>query len=188
MSNPPPSRRNLRWDIWNYQGSGVYFVTICTQSRQPLLGRISESKVALSETGQIVSACWLELPDHFPTLTLGEHVVMPDHVHGIVRIESNHWIRNRFAGEVCLAPTITPLSTVVASFKSASTRTIRDRTGLDGQRVWQRGYHDRIVRGLDELDRIQQYIRENPSRHRPTRQPDGGPPPGGTRGSLETSM
>ena len=189
LMNSPHSRNYIRLKTWDYREAGVYFVTICTQNRQPLFGRILDADTVLSDVGQIVSNCWLELPDHFPTIVVGEHIVMPDHFHGIVRIAPP----NRFEGEACLAPTaglpgVQPsLGDVVGSFKSASTRQIRFATGLQGQRIWQRGYHDRRIRNVTEFDQIRCYIQENPTIHRSTRQRDGGPPPGGTRVHPETS-
>jgi REP element-mobilizing transposase RayT len=75
---------------------------------------------------------------------------MPDHFHAIV------WIGTSGMGN---PPS---LGTLVGAFKSASTRSIRLATGIPDLRLWQRGYHDRIVRDIEELERIRRYIRNNP--------------------------
>ena len=76
----------LRLPDWDYGSCGAYFITICTKSRIPWFGHIDHGKMHLSEIGKIADACWMEIPQHFPFVALGEYIVMPDHVHGIVVI------------------------------------------------------------------------------------------------------
>ncbi|MCE9581938.1 MAG: hypothetical protein K8T20_05420, partial [Planctomycetes bacterium] len=63
---------------------GAYFVTFCTAEKRASLGRRERGRVVLSPAGEIARKCWLEIPGHFPSVKLGEFVVMPDHFHGIV--------------------------------------------------------------------------------------------------------
>lgn len=148
-----PARRmnSIRLQGWDYRSTSAYFVTAAIWGRQPLLGSLRSGTVVLSDVGMIVAQCWSELSDHYPQLYLDEWVIMPDHFHGIV------WIEIDTTGA-------TTLGNAVGSFKSASTRSIRLTIGNQGLRVWQRGYHDRIIRNADELGRIRQYIRNNPRR------------------------
>jgi hypothetical protein len=46
--------------------------------------------MCLSEYGSIANACWERISDHFPFVSLGEFIIMPDHVHGIVMIHGGH--------------------------------------------------------------------------------------------------
>lgn len=149
-----PARRmnSIRLQGWDYRSTSAYFVTIAIWKRQPLLGLLHHNAVALSDVGMIVAQCWNKLPDHYPQLCLDEWIVMPDHFHGIAWIETN------------TTGTQATLGNVVGSFKSASTRSIRLAIGNHDLRVWQRGYHDRIIRNAEELARIRQYIRNNPQR------------------------
>ncbi|RLC57367.1 MAG: hypothetical protein DRI30_04340 [Chloroflexi bacterium] len=83
-------------------------------------------------------------------------MIMPNHVHGIVRLP---------AGAAPL-PTVEAgsLGAVVRAFKSASTLRVNRLRETPGARVWQRGYYDRIIRDEAELARVRQYIRDNPAR------------------------
>jgi REP element-mobilizing transposase RayT len=78
-----PSARLQNWDYgWN----AAYFITICTQNRECYSGKIIGEKMFLSEIGTVVQQYWNEIPTHFPFVELGEFVVMPNHVHGIIVI------------------------------------------------------------------------------------------------------
>lgn len=77
------SARLLNWDYgWN----AADFVTICTQNRECSFGDIVH-KMRLSVIGEMAKKYWLEIPQHFPFVHLGEFVVMPNHVHGIIVID-----------------------------------------------------------------------------------------------------
>lgn len=79
-------RRSIRLKGYDYSQSGLYFITICTQNRQCLLGEISEGKMILNNAGKMVENCWYEIPAHFPNIKLHHMVVMPNHFHGIIEI------------------------------------------------------------------------------------------------------
>lgn len=74
---------------WNYSGNGAYFITIVTKNRRKYFGEIKNKKLEPSPIGEIANACWLEIPDHFPFVKLGVHIIMPDHIHGIVIIDKS---------------------------------------------------------------------------------------------------
>ena len=157
-------------------------MTILTKKRSPFFGEIVDSQVVLSGMGEIATNCWLEIPTHHAKgeLILGEFVVMPDHVHGIVAIydaidkevTDSDSVRawhamplrdqadNTAPGGIFGRPVSGSLSTIVASYKSAVTKTAR-RCGFQDF-AWHRGFHDRIIRDQDELIRIEDYIRSNP--------------------------
>ena len=79
-----PSTRLQNWDYgWN----GAYFITICTLNREFFLGDIVDGEMKLSEIGEMANKFWLEIPEHFPFVKLDVHVVMPNHVHGIIVID-----------------------------------------------------------------------------------------------------
>jgi REP element-mobilizing transposase RayT len=68
----------------DYSAPGYYFVTLCTDERRRLFGRLVGEQIVLSEFGQAVAKCWAEIPAHFPNVEAGVFQVMPDHFHGIV--------------------------------------------------------------------------------------------------------
>ena len=78
-----PSARLRNWDYgWN----ASYFVTICTANRECCFGEIRNDQMQFSTIGSKVNEYWLEIPEHFPFVKLDLHVVMPNHVHGIIVI------------------------------------------------------------------------------------------------------
>jgi len=78
---------SARLKNWDYGSNAIYFVTICTQNREHYFGEIANGKMQLSETGKIAQRFWFEIPNHFPFVKLGEFVVMPNHLHGIIIID-----------------------------------------------------------------------------------------------------
>ena len=104
MQPRTPRRKRLRLRDFDYSAGGVFFVTICTVERAPILGWLAGGRVMLTPTGRIVEQAWCELPRRFPGLTLGAHVVMPEHFHGIL-----------------VPPDGVSLSKVIQAFKSIST-------------------------------------------------------------------
>ncbi|WP_064197502.1 MULTISPECIES: transposase [Emticicia] len=81
-----PSARHPHWD---YGTNGAYFITICTKNRQYFLGECEKGKMGLSTVGAIVQGFWYEIPKHFPFIELGEFIVMPNHIHGILILNKN---------------------------------------------------------------------------------------------------
>jgi len=81
-------RRSLRLPDYDYSQEGAYFVTICTYNRRPLFGEILAGEMHLNATGRVAAAQWLLLANRFTNLELGEWVIMPNHIHGILVITS----------------------------------------------------------------------------------------------------
>lgn len=147
-------RASIRWDEWDYRAAGIYFVTICTHGRQRLF---EEARLRT-----VVENAWAWLPQ-YPSgrgLELDAWVVMPDHLHGIIRLLPTRESTESDRGG--------SLGALVGQFKRISTRRINLLRRSPGAPVWQRGYHDRVVRDDDELQRIRTYIAENPTRWRAT--------------------
>ena len=80
---------STRLQHWDYAWNAPYFVTICTQNREWFFGTIVNGKMELSDIGKMAEKYWHEIPEHFPFVLLGEFVVMPNHIHGIVIIDKN---------------------------------------------------------------------------------------------------
>jgi putative transposase len=147
-------RRSMRLQGRDYAEPGAYFVTICTAGRACILGRIVDGDMALSDAGQVVQTVWNGLPTSHPGARIDLFVVMPNHVHGIL------WLEPDRVGARFIAPL--SLGAVVRAFKARCAREIGRVWGRTGLAIWQRNYHERIVRAEAELDRIRQYIAENP--------------------------
>ena len=169
-------RRSIRLTGYDYKQSGAYFVTIVTRNRLCLFGDISDGEMVLSDTGRIAKASWVGLSSRFPTVSLDSFVVMPNHIHGIITVGAqfiapdsaqfiapasvphNH-IGIAQEGAMNRAPT---LGEIIRTYKAASTRMIRQTANL--KFAWQRNYYEHVVRNEESLNRIRQYILENPAR------------------------
>ena len=81
-----PQRRAMRLRGYDYSQPGAYFVSICAQHRKCLFGTIIDGQMRLNEIGEIVVECWSRIPQHFPSVELGEYVIMPNHIHGIIAL------------------------------------------------------------------------------------------------------
>lgn len=81
---------SIRLSNWDYRSPGLYFITMCVRNRwtQPF-GFIRNGFICLSDIGTIAHRYWLDIPNHFPNVSLDTFVIMPDHVHGIIRIHDN---------------------------------------------------------------------------------------------------
>src|SRR5229473_2035380 len=95
-----PVRRSMRLPAYDYASTGTYFVTICAEKREPVF-EIPELRTYLLET-------WQALPERFPGMTLDEFVIMPDHIHGIIWLDSS-------------ARNASTLGKVVSAYKSITT-------------------------------------------------------------------
>ncbi|MGI8475311.1 MAG: transposase [Thermomicrobiales bacterium] len=85
MTGTLPIRRSIRLPEYDYAAAGAYSVTICVQGGACVLGEIDGDATALSEVGQVVESWWGSISRRFPTVALDAYVVMPNHVHGILR-------------------------------------------------------------------------------------------------------
>ena len=84
-----PQRKSPRLQGYDYSQSGAYFITICTHNRAHLFGKIVDGKMILNGMGHIARSCWMEIPTHYTNIELDLHVVMPNHVHGIILIHDD---------------------------------------------------------------------------------------------------
>ena len=143
------SRKSIRLKKHDYSSSGLYFLTICTYRKECLFGEILNGKLALNPAGNEASQIWKAIPEYFSQVILDEFIVMPHHVHGVIEI---------LAG----AGRSETVGAIVRGFKIGVTKWLRKNTDIF--RVWQRNYYEHIIRSPQELIRIQNYIKINPSR------------------------
>ena len=154
-----PARKSPRLKGYDYAQDGAYFVTICTHNRICLFGEVRNEAMVLNHNGQIVEACWYDLPRHYPNIELDAFIVMPNHVHGIIIL------RNGVGVGLRPSPTekIHDLPEIVRALKSFAARRINERRDTPGQVVWQRSFHDRIIRSETEWNALRQYTLSNPA-------------------------
>ena len=165
------SRRSIRLPEYDYAQDGVYFITICTRGRECLLGMVNEGRVELTEYGPIVQEEWSRSTSIRAELSLGEFVVMPNHLHGIVEMNARSAMEVGAHGRAPLRALNSTrplhrqkrsLGSFIAGFKSACTKRINQRRASPGTPVWQRNYYEHIVRDENDLSPVRQYIVDNP--------------------------
>jgi REP element-mobilizing transposase RayT len=171
-------RRSLRLKGYDYTCAGAYFVTICAQDQARLFGNIVDGGMCLNDAGHMLARLWNDIPARFVDVEIDMFVVMPNHVHGIIVLpDAANGATTRVAptagcrGDPCGRPLVVApaLGDVVAAFKSVTTvHYIRGVKTMAWpafrRRLWQRNYYEHVVRDEKELDRIRQYIDENPAR------------------------
>ena len=165
-------RRSIRLKGYDYSRDGLYFITICTRNRECLFGEIINRQMILNDAGKMANQCWLKIPEHFPNAILHEHVVMPNHVHGIIELANvttagrqNGGIDNGDIQNVVGVQNFEPLpspifeptpknqfqhiiprsiGSIVRGYKIGVTKYFRDNTDI--HHVWQRNYHEHVIR------------------------------------------
>ena len=163
-------RRTIRLRDYDYSQSGAYFLTICIQDRECLFGNVVNGEMQLHEAGKAIQKWWDETAIKFKNIELDESVVMPNHFHGVIFIvgadlrvcpDINNDDKNK--GE----HTGSPLHKIVQWFKTMTTneyiRGIKlfDWSPFNGK-LWQRNYYEHIIRNDAEMNRIREYILNNP--------------------------
>jgi len=160
---------------FDYATPAAYFVTICTYERRLLF-----EDAVLAE---IVEQQWHALPQRFPTVDLDVFVVMPNHIHGILmlntadvgaplagaqtlRTPTRSTSSDATEGQRAGASPAPTLGTVVGAYKSlvatAWLQWVKVNNASQSARVWQRSYYERVIRSDDEFGRVQAYIADNP--------------------------
>ena len=159
-------RRSIRWQDYDYTGNGAYFITICTHAKIHLFGDIDHGVMTLNAWGQIVNECWIAIPEHFPITSLDAFVVMPNHMHRVIIIDDINQVakstpsqKRQFA-----KPIAQSLPTIIGSFKSAATKRINQLREDASLPVWQRNYHEHIIRSHERYEMISAYIQTNAQR------------------------
>jgi len=159
-------RRSLRLPHYNYSQVGAYFVTVCTNGRECLLGDIINGEMKLNGWGKIVREEWLRTETVRPNVKLDTFIIRPNLLHVIIHL-TNVGATRRVAPtgkeEVC-GPKAGSLGAILGQFKSVTTK----RTQAGGRNsdisVWQRNYYERVIRDEDELEKIREYIVYNPQK------------------------
>jgi len=156
-----PTRKPNRLKNYDYSQNGAYFITICVKGKHEMLGEIVNGQAMLSEYGFVVKGEIENIPSIRKECIIENYVVMPNHIHIIVRIVGDDGNRPADTGCLhradCHPPLRKSVSNMVQGFKGAVTRQI-------GFSFWQRSFHDHIIRNEVDYNRISAYIDNNPAR------------------------
>lgn len=196
-----PSARLQNWD---YGSNGSYFITICTADMQYHFGEVHDREMHFSESGILANMYWPQIPEKFPFVALGEFVVMPNHMHGIVIINGNIGIDQDgdcdnggcndgnggggcgfgFGGgrdAINRVSTANPLkqhqpggitgdkNPMLYNNLSRAIRWYKGRVAFEIHKInagfsWQSRFYDHIIRDDKSLERITNYIKNNPAK------------------------
>ena len=147
-----PKRKKNRLEKFDYSSCGAYFITICTLKKQNYfwenVGAIIDrpQSVTLSVFGKVVDAAIQNIVHVYPELSIDGYVIMPNHIHLLLRIcaEDN--------GRPLVAPTI---SRIIKQLKGVVTKQV-------GEELWQKSFHDHVIRNNSDYEEHLRYVYENP--------------------------
>ena len=163
-----PDRQSVRLENFDYSQIGHYFVTVCAYEKRMLFGSVAHGVVELSVVGRIAQSAWTQIPEHFRDLDLGEFVIMPNHMHGIVSImpRARHAVPlpDKARLEGFSSPVAGSIATIVRSYKAEVTRRVRAELRDSSFIAWQRGFYEHVIRNSREYSDAERYIVENPGR------------------------
>jgi len=155
-------RSSMRLKGYDYSLPGAYFITLVTHQRECLFGEVVDGEMQVNQLGKIVEFAWMDLPAHYPQVTLEAFVIMPNHVHGIVVIKAGDDDYRRGGSETHPHKiSIYGLPEIVRAFKSFSARRINQIRNTKGVAVWQRSFYDHIIRDDRDYRNIWEYIETN---------------------------
>jgi len=159
-------RRSIRLKGYDYTRAGAYFITVVTRDRVCLFGEVVDGEMRLNPFGEIVAESWRWLATQYDYVELDAWVVMPNHLHGIIVITDGRGGLQTAPTAMQTAPAMKrkPIGRLIGAFKTVSTKRINEHRGTPNAPVWQRNYYERIIRGEESLNRIRQYIADNPLR------------------------
>ncbi|HRP00036.1 MAG TPA: hypothetical protein PLN54_11425 [Flavobacteriales bacterium] len=156
-------RRSLRMRTHDYASPGLYFVTFNTKERHRWFGEVRDGCMHLNANGQLAREHWLAIPDHHGHVRIHVFTIMPDHVHGILELVERP-ARSPQARTDGRPNGAAPgsLGAIIGSYRAGVVRAINLSRSYVIRGLWQRGYHDVIIRNERAFQRITGYIQRHP--------------------------
>ena len=155
-----PKRKSLRLKTFDYSSNGAYYVTVCVEGKRQLLGEVVGDDAhiipicRLSQYGCVVRKYIENINLVYSGVWVDKYIVMPNHIHLILFVDQ---VKTGDGPLRAAAPTSAIIPTVVRSLKTMVTKEV-------GISLWQRSYHDHIIRDENEYQEIWQYIDQNPAK------------------------
>ncbi len=148
-------RKPTRLKGYDYSSPGAYFVTICTKDKLHLFGEITNGKMHLKDIGIIANQEILKMESYYSNIKIDKYVIMPNHIHMIITIAGTEGI-NPFPTKKYDIPN------VIGKFKANVTRIVGNAFMHSVKTpIWQSSFHDHIIRGEKDYQKIWEYIDTN---------------------------
>ena len=176
MENEKPKRKDLRLKQYNYSTNGAYFITVCTKDRKNILSHIAvvgggayddpfehdktkqnfagNVQIKLTRIGKTIEKNLLS-SEKISGVKIDRYVIMPDHIHMIIFIDSDKYIMSSKGSSRAPTPTNEIIPHIISTFKRFCAKEI-------GENIFQRGYFDHIIRNREDYEEHVKYIYENP--------------------------
>lgn len=157
-----PVRKNPRLFYYDYSQNGAYFITICTHNRKYLFSHIDSGSaiqipsITMTQYGKTADSVIKEIPEKY-AVKIDNYVIMPNHIHLLIQIDD--YGENRAIRESPLQGR-SVISKVVGYLKMNVSKQMHE-SGFQGE-IWQRSFHDHIIRGQKDYEKIWLYIESNP--------------------------
>lgn len=142
---------------YDYSQVGSYFITVCTKNRQEILGNIIVGAdvldgpiMQLSDYGELIEQQIESMNQIYQDVSIAKYIVMPNHIHLIIEIYEKNDGSSR---------TSTPTHAEIPRLISTLKRFVNKKIGWN---IWQRSFHDHIIRNEREYQQIWEYIDTNP--------------------------
>ena len=135
------SRKATRIPNFDYSSYNYYFITICTHEKNCIFG----TPLQLNSLGKIAEKHILQLSSYYQTVLVDKYVVMPNHIHMILVLNGDE------------NPSVTQ---IIGQFKRGITKEIRETNPQ--MQIWQRSFHDHVIRDQAGYEKIWLYIEGNP--------------------------
>lgn len=165
------STKSSRLKNWDYSTPGIYFITICTYNHNNFFGKIINNQMELSKMGTIAKSCLIDIPIHFENVSLNEYVVMPNHIHLLLKLskllsnsvethdraslqinyQNYHFYRLAIKSNQTIPK-------IISQYKSTVIRLINPKTIFF---AWQPRFHDEIIKDKKNYFATKQYIKDN---------------------------
>lgn len=154
---------SIRIPEYDYSSENFYFVTICSFQQEQIFSKIAHDKIYLTEIGSIINEEWLKTQNIRENVIIDDYVIMPNHIHGIIVIDS------QIIDEKTLHRSVSTknmransLSSIINQIKSISTKRVRKSRNDPTIKIWQPRFYEHIIRNENELYEIRTYIKNNP--------------------------
>ena len=178
-------RKTPRYQSFDYNSVGVYFITICTQNRRSILSRVVGTgvldcpQIELTQYGEIADKYIKQLNDFYEHLSVEKYVIMPNHIHFLLWVKEN---KNKTDNGQSRTPVSdgqsrtpvsdgqsrTPVPTNIERANSVCSQFVstfkRFCNKEYGENIWQARFNDHIIRNRDDYEEHVKYIYENPIR------------------------